>query len=402
MSVCIRCAREIPLDASAFCPFCGASQTAKQKPARKRRMRGNGQGCAYRRGSSWTASVIVGWKVSPDPSKPKYPVKRTRGGFATKKEALEYCQQLRLDGDKRVRISLEDLYKRWEPFYAPRIGASALDGYKYAFNHFKKLHGIFIDSITTEDLQSCMDECKAGKRTHENMKTIASLLWKYAVDRDLADRNIAANLFTGHGKSIQREPVTPEEEKKIRDSIGKYRYATYIYCLCWLGYRPGEMLELRKDQLFCEILPADDECEETPVWFFINGQKTPAGRDRVVIVPDEILPYILDRLFVPGTDLMFPQYVFSRGEKPRFKEFKQMSHEFFNKHVFKPMMEKLGIAKGKTPYCARHSYADKLKKAHGSDKDKAELIGHATYLFTQNHYQSVDLKDLRDLVNSFE
>jgi integrase len=64
------------------------------------------------------------------------------------------------------------------------------------------------------------------------------------------------------------------------------------------------------------------------------------------------------------------------------------------------MTEKLGIAAGKVPYAGRHTYADKLKEADGSDKDKASLIGHSNYLFTQNHYQSSHLKDLYELVNS--
>ena len=65
------------------------------------------------------------------------------------------------------------------------------------------------------------------------------------------------------------------------------------------------------------------------------------------------------------------------------------------------MMERLGIAEGKVPYGARHTYADKLKNASGSDKDKAALIGHSNYLFTQDKYQSTHLKDLYNLVNSF-
>ena len=73
-----------------------------------------------------------------------------------------------------------------------------------------------------------------------------------------------------------------------------------------------------------------------------------------------------------------------------------------NKHVFKPMMKDLGIAEGKVPYCARHSYADKLKDADGTDKSKAALIGHSNYLFTQEHYQSDTIEELAALVASFE
>lgn len=364
--------------------------------------RGNGQGTAYQRPGqkTWTVEVVVGKRYpNGDVTKPKRPVRKTKGGFRTKREALEYVPILKSQGDKRVRISMEDLWLLWKGFYNSRVIQSTMDGYYYAYQHFKPLHGTFIDLITADDLQKCMDDCPSGKRTHENMRCIANLLWKYAIDKNLLDRNVAANLFTGKGISVQREPLTDQEELIIKASIGKERYAEYVYCLCWLGYRPGEFLELRKDQLFCA--PVDTQDGTVDVWYFVNGKKTEAGRDRIVVVPDEILPIILERLFIPGTEYVFPQYQFKRGKDPLFKGFKKMSDAYFRVEIFKPMMQRLGIAEGKVPYAGRHSYTDKLKNANGSDKDKAQLVGHSNYLFTVNKYQSSHLLDLYALVNSF-
>lgn len=369
----------------------------------KTKNRGNGQGCAYRRPGqhTWTLEVVVGWKFPDgDPSKPKRPVRKTKGGFASKKEALDYVEKLQHTGSKRVRMTMEDIWQAWKKHYAPRVDEGTMQNYYYAYKHFAPLHGVYMDLISAKDLQSCMDQCTSGKRTHENMRCVANLLWKYSIDTNVIDRNVASNLFTGHGVSVQRESLTPEEEAAVKSVIGKERYAEYIYCLCWLGYRPGELLELRKDQLFCAPVTVGENTVD--VWYFINGKKTDAGRDRVVVVPDEILPIILDRTYVPGTDLIFPQYCFTRQKEPKLERFKPMHHSYFNKHVFKPIMQKLGIAEGKVPYSARHSYADKLKGAHGSDKDKASLIGHSNYLFTQDKYQSSHMKDLYNIVNSFD
>ena len=368
----------------------------------KPKVRGNGQGCAFQRPGqrTWTVEVVVGWKYpNGDPTKPKRPVRKTKGGFATKKDALDYVSTLQLQGDKRVRMTMEEVYLAWKTFYAPRVGESTMGNYMYAYQHFSSLHGAYIDLITAEDLQQCMDNCKSGKRTHENMRCVANLLWKYAIDKNIIDRNVAANLFTGRGVSVQREALTEEEELAIKAVIGKERYAEYIYCLCWLGYRPGEMLQLRKDQLF--FAQVKSEQQMLNIYYFVNGKKTDAGRDRVVVVPDAILPIILDRLYVPGTELVFPQYQFSREKEPKLICFKQMTDAYLRSSVFKPMMERLGIAEGKVPYSGRHSYADKLKNASGSDKDKAALIGHSNYTFTQDKYQSSHLADLYTLVNSF-
>lgn len=377
---------------------------AKKKARPK--VRGNGQGCAYQRPGqkTWTVEVVTGWRFpNGDVTKPKRPVRKTKGGFKTKKDALDYVSELRGNKKERTRMTLEEVYLAWKPAYEKRIDPSTMACYISAYKHFSALHGTYMDEITPEQLQACMDACTAGKRTHQNMRTTAGLLWKYAVDRNVVDRVITDNLFTGKGKSVQREPLTPKEEQVVFNAIGKERYAEYVYCLCYLGFRPGEFLELRKDQLFCANLAEKPTDPPVPVWYFVNGKKTDAGRDRLVVVPEKILPYIIERTYIPGTDLMFPQYEFTRKSKDKIQElirFKGMTDEYFRVHVFKPMMERLGIAEGKVPYGARHSYADKLKEADGSDKDKASLIGHSNYLFTKSAYQTSYLADLKKLVDS--
>ena len=79
-----------------------------------------------------------------------------------------------------------------------------------------------------------------------------------------------------------------------------------------------------------------------------------------------------------------------------------MHHSYFREHVFKPMMSRLGIAEGKVPYAARHTYSDKLKHADGDDKTKAGLMGHTDYAFTRSHYQSTDMDDLLNVATSIK
>jgi len=368
------------------------------------KVRGNGQGTAYLRGRTWEAQVIVGWKIPDDPSARPIPIKRRKGGFASKKEAINYCATLRAaaDAPPSVNYTLQQVYEQWETFYSPRIGSSTMDCYTYAYKHFAPLHNRYIQLIHPEDLQACMDACPSGHRTHQNMKTVAGLLWAYAIDKNIVSKDITDNLYIGRGKSVQRDALTKKEIETIRKAISRNRYAEYIYCLSYLGFRPGEFLELKKCMLHCNLLEDEETGEKMEAWYFINGKKTDAGRDRIVLIPSQILPIILDRLFVPGTDLLFPQYVFSRGKDPKLLRFKQMTDAYFRVEVFKPMMQKLCIADGKVPYGARHTYADRLKQAAGSDRDKAALIGHSNYLFTQEKYQSTDLESLKMVVDSFE
>ena len=364
---------------------------------RRTKTRGNGTGCAYWDPVHryWIAQVIVDWRVSAE-DKPLVPVKKTKGGFKTRDKALQYCPILKAEynGPTASDMTLQQIYEAWEPWYSPRVDASTMNGYRAAYAYFKELHETKIVQITADQLQKCMDDCPKGKRTHQNMKVVAGLLWKYAKSKHIVSQVESETLYTGRGQSKKREALTDIEVEKIRKAIGKYRYAEYIYCLCYLGYRPGEMLELRKDQVI----------EHKGRLFLIEGKKTDAGRNRTVPVHQKIEDIIRDRLMVPGTELVFPQYQFGRVSKKHpvalFEGFKQMSDNYFREMVFKPIMASLCIAEGKVPYGARHTFSNKLKDAEGNDIDKAALMGHSDYTFTQTKYQSTSLDELAAVMDS--
>lgn len=355
----------------------------------KTKSRGNGQGSVYKpKGSPyWTAQYVIGWKANKDKTG-LVPVKKTKGGFALKKDAVLFMEQLK-EMKKKRRVTFQQLYDEWEPWYSPRVGKSTMVNYSAAFKHFSDLHPIFIDLITAADLQKSMDDCPAGKRTHENMKCIAGLLWHYAYDKEYTDRDITRNLYKGKGESVKREPITEDELKIIKNAIGVESYADYVYAHCFLGFRPGEFLALKKS----------DVRIQGKSMFITGGSKTDAGRDRSVPVPDAIREIIELRMDQPGTDLLFPRAVISRGV---WQGWKPMTHDYYNKHIFKPLMQKLGIAEGKVPYCARHTYADKLKKAKGDDTAKAAVMGHTDYAFTQSAYQSVSDSELKKLAKTIK
>lgn len=365
---------------------------------RRAKSRGNGTGCAYYSAKYryWIAQVVTGWIEPEDKTKPMIPVKKTKGGFKRREDALAYCQQLKDQRPDPATLTLQQIYDQWEDWYAPRIDPSTMAGYRAAYHYYGSLASRPIVAITAGDLQQCMDDCPRGKRTHQNMKVVAGLIWKYARDKHIVSQVESENLYTGKGASKKRESLTDIEVEKIRQAIGQHRYAEYIYCLCYLGFRPGEMLEIRKDQLI----------DHNGRLFIVEGKKTAAGIGRTVPVHQKIEHIIRSRLMVPGTDLVFPQYSFTKASKkapvPLFTGFKEMSDNYFREMVFKPICGLLGIAEGKVPYSARHTFSDKLKNAAGDDIDKARLIGHSDYTFTQTHYQTTNLDELKAVVDSMK
>lgn len=361
------------------------------------RTRGNKQGSVYYRKDRkcWTAQITIGWKPPNKEGGNIIPIKKTISGFKTKKDALSALNRL-LNGETHEdnKSSLNDVFQSWKEYYESRVAPKTLKGYEQAYNYFEKLKYRRINTITAAELQSCMDECPKGKRTHQMMKVTARLIWGYAFDTNKVKKDITKNLYIGKHETKPRQPLTPDDIQKIKNAIGKIRYTDYIYCLCYLGFRPGEFLEIKKSQVIKETIDNEE------VYYIIEGKKTWAGINRKVVVPRQVLSIVKERLEVEGTEYLFPFY-YCRRSDGELKELRKMTVNYFDESVFKPIAKQLGI-EGKVPYSARHAYADKLKHAQGDERDKAALIGHSDYNFTRRQYQSSPLEDLKTVTDSIE
>lgn len=353
----------------------------------KVKTRGNGQGTAYKRGKTWQARIVIGWKLVGNPPH-SCPIYKTKSGFATKKEAVQYLPELMKAKviEHKPETFIRDM-ELWRQQYARRVSASTLSGYVSAFKHFSPVHYKRIDTITAVDLQWCIDNCTKGKRTKQLMKVVAGLVFKYAIDAGQAMKDPSANLYLGDDETTHYEPLT-EDELRLIDQSG-LEYSDYIVALCYLGHRPSELWAFKKT----------DYHRDGDTHYLVGGIKTDAGKNRAVTIPPKVLPIIERRLSTPGTDLLFPRV--DRNKDGEFTGYSQMPERYFNKYIWKPMMDKLGIV-GKVPYATRHTYANKMKAVSGDEKDKAGLMGHASYETTRKHYQTSTLADKKAITDQIK
>ena len=370
---CRKCQREMPPDA-LYCPYCGVS-LQPTKYTHKPRTRPNGAGTAFKRGKTWTAQVTVGWEGK----KQKY---RTKGGFQTKRDALAYCQELKATPKQKPKLTFQAIYDSWLPIHESRVSHSTINCYKAAYKYFAPLYNVPMADIDVDALQECLDDSGKGKRTKENMKALAGLLMKYAIPRHQTDMNYAEFLHTGNDEKSTRPAFTQDQVKAIKDQIGITPYADYVYVLIYTGFRPTELFDLKKTDYIDGVL--------------YGGIKTEAGKNRAVPVAPQIKAIVESKLF-RNSELLFPR-----------DDGSQMTVNYFRDNYFYPVLEAAGIQPIPaeehpayyTPYSCRHTFANMLKYAPGSDKDKASLIGHEDYTTTKKHYQSAELEAMKKIINS--
>ena len=371
--LCRKCKKDIP-DGSKFCNYCGSKQDY-EKASKKR---GNGQGCVYRTpDGKWKVEVTLGYDEVEGKLKRK---RTTKTGFATKKEALAYVPQLQQTVttiDKGIKF--KDLYKKWIEGHTAKVTKHTIDCYKSAYKYYEPIYYVEVAKIRTEHLQKCIDDCPHGRRTKENMKALGTCVYRLAMQLDIVDRNYAEYIYIQKEDKTERLAFSTEQLQIMWDNIKIVPELKYVLILCYTGMRIGEMLKTMTATLNLEQ------------GYFITGSKTEAGKDRIITIAPQILPFFAD--FGKG------DYLFFDGKKPP-------SDKKFREDTFYPALAKVGLdvvekdgSHVYTPHCCRHTFATMMKDVDAPNTDKQKLIGHSKYEMTA-HYTHTDVESLRKITDN--
>jgi len=330
----------------------------------------------------WRAVKVVGYYIGEDGKKHKKAP--SRSDFATKREAVDYLPLLGKDPQKKElqNITFKALYDKWLPTHEDAVSKSTINCYKAAVKYFEPVWFLPIRDIDVDDLQECVDACEQGKRTRRNMKTVCGLVYKHGIPRNCIPENLnlAEFLRVGDGETVHKRGFTDAEIKLIKEACGVVEYADYIYCLIYLGFRPGEFLTL-------DVSRYDRKGK-----YIVGGAKTEAGKDRCVTISPKIQPIINDLIKDRISGALFPDK--ATGAPLPLRRFRE--------DCFYPALEAAGIEKPKekrlTPHSCRHTFATLMKNVKASDKDKLKLIGHTSEEMLR-YYQDVSVEDLRKITS---
>ena len=377
MTLCSKCHAEMA-ENWLVCPFCG--RPIDYTPTKKKR--GNGQGTIFKlKNGKYKAVVTLGYYHVEGEKNLRRKTKSKV--FEKKSDAVKAIKELMEQKDEVKRCTFQQLYDKWQPTH--KAGKDTMNCYKAAYKYFKPLYPMQISDIEIDDLQECLDDCPHGKRTKQNMKALAGLMYKYAIPRQLTNLNLAEYLKVDGDSAAHRSSFNDIQLEQIKKACGVVPHADLIYILIYLGFRPSEFLDLTV---------ADYDKKNGII---VGGAKTEAGKGRIVPVSSKIKP-MLDAI-VPEQGYLIP--LDNRVDRLKV----------FTNEMFYPALEKIGIenpiveiAGGKTrhkytPHSCRHTFATLMKRVNGSDKDKQELIGHASAEMLR-YYQDVELNDLKAIIEA--
>ena len=379
---CPKCCEILPQGA-IYCAFCGKKLG---EPERKHLKRANGTGSVFKTPSGkYKAVVTIGYVTGEDGKRHR----RTRSMTCDRrKDAVAAIHALMGEkpDEKRRRMTFGALYNAWLPTH--RAGKDTLNCYKAAWRYFDAVKDMRITDIDVDDLQECVDECPKGAATRRNMKTLAGLLYKYGIPRHVIPENLnlAPFLAVSGEAAAHRASFDDFQIEAIRKTVGAVPGADAILCMIYTGFRPSEFLALTG-----KSYDKRRSC-------ITGGAKTAAGKGRAVTVSPKIKSLIPQNK-APNEPL-FPD---PHGRAWDLKD--------FTERLFYPALEQIGIDNPivevgggvkrhkYTPHSCRHTFATLMKRVPGAEKDKLELIGHASGEMLR-YYQDVDVADLRRITDA--
>ncbi len=349
---CIKCGAELPSGA-IFCPACGKKQIVQQRQ-RSAHSRPNGTGSVYRRGKTWECAVVLGYVILPDGKRKT--IRPTKGGFKTKKEAMEYLPTLKAEPPQRAP-SLSELWKIYRTSKKfLKLSDSRKEKYEIAWKKLESLAYWKIDALRTFDLQNAVDSNADTYYTARDLKDLLSKLSQLALPDQYVHDNLSKYIELPALNAKEQQPFHSDEIARLwTDYTGGNWWTGYILLMIYTGMMPGELLEARKSNIDWKgkkIIGA--------------GLKTATRRETPIVLADFILPVLADLCdHTEGEKLI-------RINKDNFYS------------VYYETLERAGCRR-LTPYSCRHTAATVLTLAEIPPSVIQKIMRHASFHTTEKY-----------------
>lgn len=272
---------------------------------------------------------------------------------------------------KEKELTFAQVYEVWHEWKfgenaKKELSESAKNSTRAAFKNSSALHDRIFTDIRLDDLQKCIDDCPLRSASVENMKSLYSQMYKYAILHEICDKNYSTGIILPEEDDEHGVPFT-DAELKILWHHRVDPTVEMMLIMCYSGYRISAYKNM--------VVNMTD-------WYFHGGVKTRAGKERTVPIHSVIQPLVSGRI-------------------ERLGKILPMSTVKFRNSMYSTL-ESLGIEKH-TPHDCRHTFSRLCEKYKVSENDRKRMMGHSFKEdITNKIYGHRTLEELREEIEKIE
>lgn len=303
------------------------------------------------------------------------PIYQTIGYFKTKSEGLKALMEYNVKPYDilKSKLTLEDVFNLFKNYQSKYIKKRTFQtNYQQPFEFLKSLKDVEFAKLKPLNYQQIIDNLsiKYKKSYLLKIKTMLSKLYSFAILNDIIKIDYSKGIKIIGKESKEQDCFSDIEVFKMIKNKN-IENMDMILMLCLLGFRPTEVLNLKKDNI------------DIKNNFIINaGIKTNAGKYKCVPIPNIIKSQIYKR-YNNTNNYIFPN-----------KTGNAISYSYFLNKIYKPILETLNI-KYKSPKAGRHFFATISKIEKVDNKARETMIGHTDSNFTDERYTHTNFEFLK-------
>ena len=323
--------------------------------------RGNGEGSVVKYKGGYRAIIVTGWKDSA------HPVRHTKTGFRTAKEARDYIYAYKHNEVVRGHKTLGDYWDIYSGAGLLNLSRSKQTHFRTVWSRLEHLSSKEIVSLEVAEVQEVVN--RYTYYPARDIKSLVSHLYKLAISDGEVQRNLSEAIVLPPLEETPTVPFTTEQVVKMWEDYRSHPLTGVALLMVYTGLMPAEVVSITRDNVDFE------QGIITGV-----GVKTSRRREAFVVIPDVIYD-VIENLFAHG----------KRGG------LLSCSVDAWRKE-FKQMVARIGAPASAVPYSCRVTYATVIS-SKVSPSTLAQLMRNSIEV-TDRYYVQSEVSTLRNEVNS--
>ena len=292
--------------------------------------RANGTGSVYKVKNGWKAIITLYYDENGS--------RKTRSRiYKTKKEALAGLNDLqgRTDYDSMT------FAEAWGKITLD-VSRSKTYEYKKAWERLKPIHGTQVALARTALLQSAIDAIPTYYAKHA-AKVVLGHIYKFATANDIVTHSPMRYIKLPKKPAPPKQVFSEEEINKLWFYSDKEE-ARWLLIMIYCGLRTGELREMKTENI---------NLKER---YMIGGLKTDQGRNRIIPIPEKLIPIIEQQTGKTLADVCINTFYKRYGE----------------------FLAEIGIPFRHARFC-RHTFASRAAEKGIPPAVIQEIMGHTDY-----------------------